>query len=145
MKTRIASLGLFVALLSGCATKPNLTEVQYDQYAKVWVGLQKCVANGYMTPATGARGQSFVAANLSGYNYNSNVIDSKGAQMYSSVNPTQGDCNTLAMAIERRRGDIEESNRQADAENQAWQTYEQTRPKTTYCNQIGSQTVCNSY
>lgn len=145
MKARMASVGFIVALLSGCATKPDLTEVQYDQMAKMWIGLQKCVANGYISPEVGARGQSYIANALSGYNYNSQVLDAKGAQLYSSVAPNQGDCNTAAMGVERLRGAVEESNKRAEADNQAWQTYQQTRPKTTYCNQVGTQMICNSY
>lgn len=137
--------GLF---LSGCATqKPPLADNQYTAFATQLISIMKCVNSGYMTPDVGARGQQYSMANLNTWQVDQNYFMSRAQQIGNSVNPSQGDCNMLAMNIVQTKNQIDAQNQQAAQEAQAWQNLQnqQQQNKTTYCNQIGTQTICNSY
>ncbi|WP_319050413.1 hypothetical protein [Pseudomonas aeruginosa] len=136
------------SLLSGCATqKPPLSDSQYTAFSTMLVGIHKCVSNGYMPPDTGARGQQYTMANLNTWQFDQNYFMSRAKQIADSVNPSQGECNTLAMNIMQRKNQIDAQNQQAAQDAQAWQNLQNQieQNKTTYCNQIGTQTICNRY
>ncbi|WP_433988354.1 hypothetical protein VRC12_07070 [Pseudomonas poae] len=92
------------SLLSGCVTqKPPLSDSQYTAFATQLIGIHKCVASGNMPPDTGARGQQYSMANLNTWQFDQNYFMSRAKQIADSVNPSQGDCNTLAMNIMQRK------------------------------------------
>lgn len=135
-------------LLNGCATqKPPLADNQYTAFATQLISIMKCVNSGYMQPDIGARGQQYSMANLNSWQFDQNHFMSRAKQVGDSVNPSQGDCNTLAMNIVQTRNKIDAHNEQVARETQAWQNQQnyQNQNKTTYCNKIGTQTICNSY
>lgn len=135
-------------LLSGCATqKPPLADYQYSAFATQLIGIHKCVASGYMAPDIGARGQQYSMANLNTWQYDQNYFMSRAKQIADSVSPSQSDCNTMAMSIAQTKNQIDAHNEQVARETQAWQDLQnhQQQNKTTYCNRIGTQTICNSY
>ncbi|MEW3673654.1 hypothetical protein QOZ77_31080, partial [Pseudomonas aeruginosa] len=86
-------------------------------------------------------------ANLNTWQFDQNYFMSRAQQIGNSVNPSQGDCNMLAMNIVQTKNQIDAQNQQAAQEAQAWQNLQnqQQQNKTTYCNKIGTQTICNSY
>ena len=136
------------SLLSGCVTqKPSLAENQYTAFATLLTGIHKCVVTGYVTPEVGARAQSYAEGNLNTYQFNLEVLKSRVTQVADNVNPSQGDCNTLAMQVAQRKNQIDANNEQVAREAQAWKdlSNSQNQNKTTYCNKIGTQTICNSY
>ena len=137
-----------VIILGGCATpKPYLQESQYKSIAQLFTAVHKCVVNGHMSPETGALGKRYIAANLSNYQFDMQKFANEAQVMSSSgsVEPAQGDCNSIAMEIAGRKNQIDQQNQEAQQAAQAWQNYESNRPKQTYCNQIGTQTLCNTY
>lgn len=92
------------SLLSGCVTqKPPLSDSQYTAFATQLIGIHKCVASGNMPPDTGARGQQYSMANLNTWQFDQNYFMGRAKQIADSVNPSQGDCNTLAMNIMQRK------------------------------------------
>jgi len=136
------------SLLSGCVTqKPSLADNQYTAFATLLTGIHKCVMTGYVSPEVGARAQSYAEGNLNTYQFNLEVLKSRVTQVADNVNPSQGDCNTLAMQVAQRKNQIDANNEQVAREAQAWKDLSdsQNKNKTTYCNQIGTQTICNSY
>ncbi|HGQ7354055.1 MULTISPECIES: hypothetical protein [Pseudomonas] len=136
------------SLLSGCATqKPPLSDGQYTAFATQLITIMKCVNSGYMSPDVGARGQQYSMANLNTWQFDQNYFMSRAQQIGNSVNPSQGDCNMLSMNIVQTKNQIDAQNQQAAQEAQAWQNLrnQQEQNKTTYCNQIGTQTICNRY
>lgn len=141
----IVLIGLF---LSGCAThKPPLADNQYTAFATQLMSIQKCVADGYMTPDVGARGQQYSMANLNTWQFDQNYFLNRAKQIESSINPSQADCNTMAMNIVQIKNQIDAQNEQAQRDAAAWQNMQNTlnQNKTTYCNKIGTQTICNTY
>lgn len=136
------------SLLSGCVTQnPPLSDDQYTAFATLLTGIHKCVVTGYVTPEVGARAQSYAEGNLNTYQFNFEVLKSRISRVADTVNPSQGDCNTLAMQVAQRKNQIDANNEQVAREAQAWKNLSdsQNQNKTTYCNKIGTQTICNSY
>lgn len=141
-------MGIAFFLLSGCAVqKPLLADDQYTAFATQLMSIQKCVADGIMTPEIGARGQQYSMANLNTWQFDRTYFLNRAKQIESSVKPSQADCNTMAMNIVQVKNQIDAQNDQAQRDAEAWQNMQNTlnQNKTTYCNKIGTQTICNTY
>ena len=72
---------------------------------------------------------------------------SRAKQVVDSVNPLQCGCNTLAMNVIQTRNQPNVHNERVTRETQAWQSQQnyQNQIKTTYCDKIGTRTICNYY
>lgn len=145
----ILPMALVLVVLTGCATtpKPVMSDADYTNYAKAWMGVQYCNRKGWISPDVSASGQRMVVANLQQYSYDSTRVD---REMFSlnlqGFAPTQEDCNTLAMAIQDRSQQIAIHNQNVEANQRATQELiNSTKIKNTYCNRIGTQTFCNTY
>jgi len=145
MNKLLIVLGCSVFITACATSKPQLMENRYAAFAERLTSIQNCVVRGYMPPAIGAKGRAYTVADLNTWSFNTDLMQSRIRQVQGSVTPSQGDCNAIAMDIEQRTNELEEDNLAAEREQQAWQMYQQSRPLTTTCNKIGTQTFCNTY
>lgn len=147
--TRIISTALGTLLLAGCASPPvELSEYGYENGAKAYAGIQKCGTSGYIDPATASLGIVYVKANFfTGYVVNTVRFNEAVHQMLLQypVGPTKEQCNQVAMNIHARKREIDISNQNVQANEDAWKNIINNRAKQTYCNQIGTQTMCSTY
>ena len=137
--------GLFLA---SCATqKPQMTDAQYEMFAKGWAVLHHCNANGYIDPAATARGRIYAASTMNRYSFDGALMDSKAYdQINYGTQPSQQECRSLAASIEGRRQQIENQNATAEIQQrEAQNMINATKPTNTYCNKIGTQVLCNSF
>ena len=139
---------ILASVLAGCATqKPQMTDAQYEMFAKGWAVLHHCSANGYIDPAATARGRIYAASTMNRYSFDGALMDSKAyAQIKYGTQPSQQKCRSLAASIEGRRQQIENQNATAEIQQrEAQNMINVTKPTNTYCNKIGTQVLCNSF
>ncbi|MDE1172954.1 MAG: hypothetical protein PW790_04655 [Parvibaculaceae bacterium] len=147
MKKTIAIL-LGGILLQGCTStveKPKLAENQYNSFSAALVAVQKCVASGYISPETGAFGRTYTIESLNTWNFDSQLMDGYIKRDFANIQLSQADCNTLAMSIVEKRNQLAARNEQMRQNAEAQRDLENSMPKNTTCNTIGTQTFCNSY
>ena len=146
MKRVIAGLA-FIGLVSGCATqKPWFTEEQYMQTAQRWYVVNQCGRLGKMNPATAAKGLDYIKADNSKFqHYPQKVADY--IMSFKDNPPSTSDevCNQVAMTIEGRSKQIADDNKFRQDQLNEFNRQLSNQPKRTYCNQIGSQTMCSTY
>ena len=139
---------ILASVLAGCATqKPQMTDTQYEMFAKGWAALHHCSANGYIDPAATARGRIYAASTMNRYSFDGALMDSKAHdQIKYATQPSQQECRSLAASIEGRRQQIENQNATAEIQQrEAQNMINTTKPANTYCNKIGTQVLCNSF
>lgn len=145
MKTAF-TIALSAFLLAGCATpRPQLPDQNYTSFAKFFVGINKCVQNGYMSPETGALANRYVKADLNTWTFNEVVLRERVMQISDQLNPTEGDCRLVAMKTAEEKNQIDANNAQVQKESEAWQSIQPQQPVNTTCNKVGTQTFCNTY
>lgn len=136
------------ALLSGCiAPKPQMTNAQYQNAGKLYASVQLCGQVGQLSPDSALWAKRMLNANIMRYSYDAEAINSN-YRMVMAGNPTPPVelCNTLAMKAAEYKQNVQDSNAQVEEDTRAWQNQiQQNRPVTTYCNKVGTQTLCNSY
>lgn len=135
--------------LLGCAAptqKPQLDFNGYPTFSKWLVGINKCVTAGMLAPDAGALGRQFVLTNLNNFSFDPQRMQHYVAQGEKEIYPSQGDCNQIAMEIADTRNKVQAVNQErARRDAETTQLMESLRPKTTTCNKLGNQVVCNSY
>ncbi len=135
-----------IALLAGCAAapKPVMTEDQYVQFATTLAHTRACGVSGMIPADTASLGMSYVAGAINSYSYDQQRM-SGYASYYSRQAPTAQTCNELAMAIMTRKRQVASHNAAVAADSKGWNDMvNSTRPQAPiYCNQAGTQTVCN--
>ncbi|MFQ1682658.1 hypothetical protein ACK08B_22705 [Pantoea dispersa] len=155
MKSILAVVGLSL-LLAGCATqKATIPYQYYEQIAFKEVGANKCLSQGYMDLQTAAAAKNFAAVDLNSWTYDPVVYQSVYSGVVSKTANQQVPkevCESFAIATVQRQQQQQQAYQQQQIALQQQQAYTQTMqaiqnaaPKTTYCNKIGYQTVCNTY
>ncbi len=145
-----------VTFLSGCtASKPAIPFENYNRIASMEVTANKCVALGYIDYQTAASGKNLAARALNSWTYDPAVYQtvflnvSGGAEVQP---PNKAQCEEFAVYIIQKQQQDQQAYQQQQLQiqqqqqlNQSLQNIQNTMPKTTYCNRIGWQTVCNTY
>lgn len=141
------------ALLAGCATtKPEMPVANYQLYALYDVGASKCVEQGFMDVQTAAAAKNFTARDLNSWQYDPVVYQAAVASMNTKATaqpPKKSDCEAFAVGVAQRQQREQQSLQQQQMALQQQQMMNQAiqsaMPKTTYCNQVGTQTFCNTW
>lgn len=138
--------------LFGCTYQaPVLKENQYNQYATAMVVLDKCYHSGYIDAEKTALGKRYLNSTISKFAYNKYTLDRKYNEFkkqYESNYPLseeRANCKNLELAVVQRKQEIDINNKHVEDQRKIINDTLNTIPKTTYCNQIGTQTFCNSY
>lgn len=138
--------------LQSCATvKPELQDSQYQQFALAFVAGERCVAQGYTAPDVIAFGNRQLGYNLNSYAYDAEKMRAALSSINANVSeqPTREQCNLIALRFAEMRQTVESNAANAQIQEQSMQDAAQylrnTAPKTTYCNRLGTQTICNTY
>lgn len=140
-----------ILLLQACATpKPMMPDGHYRQFALWAVAGERCVISGNASPEDVAYGNQRLKYWINSYSYDAQRLQSE----FNSANqitdqPTPEQCNQLSLRIAemRQQEALQAANArlQQQSMNDMAETLQRSAPKTTYCNQIGSQTICNTY
>ena len=129
----------------------------YERFAKVQTLTDACLKSNLITAQEAGQSNANISMFLSSWAYNSNHYSSRLEEWRKEVEKikvTQEVCNSLRAkiyqdTIEAQRYQKQvEMHLQQQAEQRALrsiQNMQNTLPKTTYCNSIGTQTICNSY
>ncbi|UXY09921.1 hypothetical protein N7922_18980 [Kosakonia sp. ML.JS2a] len=144
------------ATLVGCATqKPTIPYQNYRRIAVQEVAANKCAELGYMDFQVAAAAKNFAAQDLNSWTYDPVVYRSVFATVAASAAtnpPGKSQCDAFSVSVIQRNQQQQQAYQQQQLAlqqqqqiNQSMQTLQSTMPKTTYCNKIGWQTVCNTY
>lgn len=155
MKRLLITAALATSLV-GCATpKPTIPYANYQRIATMDVGANKCVSLGFMDYQTAASARNFAAADLNSWTYDPVFYQTTFAELTAGAEkkpPTKSECEGLAVYVTQRVQQQQQSYQQQQLAlqqqqqlNQSLQNIQNSMPKTTYCNKIGWQTVCNTY
>lgn len=152
--------------LAGCAQQkqqmPQEAQMPFDNYerfATVQVATDACLKSNLITAQEAGQSNANISMFLSSWAYNSNLYSSRLEKLRKEVEKrkiTQEVCNSLRAQIyqdtieaQRYQRQVEMHLQQQAIEEQralrSIQDMQNTLPKTTYCNRIGTQTICNSY
>lgn len=136
-------------LLVGCATptKLEMTNEEYTRYAKTGAVLNYCIWQGWITPDTAALGKRYLESNVRSYSVDFVRLNKEEA-FYNKQEekPTRGNCNELAASIHSRYQTIQANNQSSEYNNQQTQELiNSTKIRNTYCNRIGTSTLCSTY
>lgn len=159
MKKRLLLCASLIFLV-GCASKRQIMpEANYKRFAATEVAVDTCLKANYISYQEAGQAHSNVSIFLSSWAYDpvrySNLL-AQASQMASKLTVTQSNCNIIRAKIyqdtleaQRYQHQLEIASQQrAIADQQALQSIQNMQnnlPKTTYCNQYGTQTICNSY
>ncbi|MEN3754716.1 hypothetical protein ABC733_24840 [Mangrovibacter sp. SLW1] len=155
MKSILVGAGL-VLILAGCASqKPTIPYQNYELIALKEISASKCLSQGYMDLQTAAAAKNFAVVDLNSWTYDPAIFQSVYAGVESKAKDQQipkETCDNFAIATVQRQQQQQQAYQQQQIAAQQQQAYSQTMqtiqnsaPKTTYCNKIGFQTVCNTY
>lgn len=153
---RILTVALLTLITAGCATqKATIPYQNYELIARLEVGANKCLSQGFMDLQTAAAAKNFAAIDLNSWTYDPVIYQSVYAGVASkaaSQSVSKEACDGLAISTVQRQQQQQQAYQQRQLALQQQQAYSQTMqaiqnsaPKTTYCNKIGFQTVCNTY
>lgn len=143
-------------VLSGCATqKQPMPFANYHDISYRDAAVEQCVTLGFMSYQMAAAAKNFNAQDLNSWSYDPGLYQNAYAESVKQVNakPLQkADCERLNIAIAQRQLSNQQAYQQQvlaaqqqQAMSQSMMAMENARPKTTYCNKVGNQTVCNRY
>lgn len=148
MKTfRILPFILLALGVAGCATTPKqeLTEAQYDSTSRIWVGMDKCLQQGEIDTTLVAQGRNIVQSNLNQVVFDSQKLNTQiNTLRQDTASVSKKDCTELAIAIQQRKQQIEDSRRTV-AVAPAQPTYTPPVIGQTHCNRVGTQTLCTTF
>ena len=104
-----------IATLAGCATRPQLADAGYGQYASIFSGIHHCVVNDQMTNETAGIGLRFTAANLATWSYDKERLDGYISRFNQMAAPPASWCTAqTAYFLEKQRRIVAQN--QADAQ-----------------------------
>ncbi|TDX09593.1 hypothetical protein EDF88_5008 [Buttiauxella sp. BIGb0552] len=150
-------LCLPLIFIAGCAQqKQQMPEQHYKQFSVVTVATNACLKENYITPQEAGQSHANVALFLNSWTYDPVRFSAILAQTESSLKPSdinQENCNILKAKIYQDTIEAQRYQEQAQAaaqqraiaNQQAVQSMQNSMPKTTYCNRIGTQVFCNTY
>lgn len=141
------------AMLCGCSTaKPTIPFANYQRIAIQEVAANKCTELGYMDFQVAAAAKNFAAQDLNSWSYDPQIYQSVFASANSqaaSSPPNKSQCDAFAVSVYQRSQQQQQAYQQQQLalqqQQQLNQSIQNATPKTTYCNKIGWQTVCNTY
>lgn len=146
---RFVPMALVLALLGGCAStsKPVMSDAQYSSVAWEWYAVSRCGTGGKMDLDTASLGKAYLQRALDNHAFDANQMQVLINQInQKNVLPTQEQCNDLAMKILDIKRGISLNNENVAANQRATQEFiNSTKIKNTYCNRIGTSTLCNTY
>lgn len=141
------------ALLMGCASAPPppkqaMSDNQYKELARDWVQVQKCGQSGMLSPAAASVAESYVRIEINSYLYDRPRFK-EAVEAVQGV-PAQEHCNAVAIFVAGKQRQAQEATAANAASNAAMQSltnqlYNFGKSNTTYCNSIGTQTICSRY
>lgn len=149
-------IAVCVLVLSGCAIqKEPMPLANYHDISYRDVAVDQCVTLGFMNYQLAAAAKNFNAQDLNSWSYDPVLYQNAYAESVKQVNakPLQkADCERFNIAITQRQLNNQQAYQQQllaaqqqQAMSQSMMAMENARPKTTYCNKVGNQTVCNRY
>lgn len=142
---KLIVVAVVLASMQGCAlNKPPLDAAGYDSLVTQIVMTQRCTEAGYMSPDMGALGMHYLVEALNSYTYDDQTFGHQLSSKAQTLQPTIAQCNNMAMLIASVRDRIAANNQAAQASQQAWQQYQNSLPKYTFCKQVGTQTFCTT-
>lgn len=153
---RVILVATAITMLVGCTTsKPVIPYQNYQQFALYDVAANKCVEQGFMEIQTAAAAKNIAASDMNQWTYDPVVYQAVYAGVQTKLTarpPTKSDCESYAIVIAQRQQQAQQAYQQQQLAlqqqqllNQSMQNLQNSLPKTTYCNQVGWQTVCNTY
>lgn len=145
---RIILTSLFTILLIGCASRPRaeLSDFGYQYASQAYATVQRCGIAGYIDPGTASLGTMYVKAKyFTGVSVDQARFSGAVQQLLNSARPTTEECNQLAMDIHQRKREIGAHNEMVKASEEELRNITNNRPKQTYCNRVGTQTLCTTY
>ncbi len=149
--------------LAGCAQQkqqmPQMPFDNYERFAKVQVATDACLKSNLITAQEAGQSNANISMFLSSWAYNSNHYSNRLEEWrkeLEKIKVTQEICNSLRAKIYQDTIEVQRHQEQAEMylqqqaiarqrALQSIQNMQNTLPKTTYCNRIGTQTICNSY
>lgn len=139
---------LGVVVLAGCASSTPPSRLDYAGHldkAQSWVGLQRCIEQGNLSPEISALGVRYFEADLGSYAYNQKQLDDLVNQAYGYIPRVDASyCNKVAAAVAGQKQEIDMHNAWVDQNRQALQNQinqiNQNRP--VICNRVGTYTMC---
>lgn len=137
--------------LTGCMYQnTGLTEKQYNQYAGIYLLLEKCYDNEYIDTDNTALGRIYLNSTLSRYTYDNSILDAKYNEFKKmfennpiSQNELRYTCKNIELNLVQVKKQKEMNSMRSDNHN--IMINNNITPKVTYCNKVGFQTICNSY
>ena len=142
---RVLTIILVSVVLTACAAtpKPTMSDEDYTKYAKVYLDIYSCNLKGWITPDTAASGKLILDMYVSRYSFDSEMFNRRVSWLDKRESkPSQEYCNKTAFEIQtekQRLAKIRES------DNVPSQQIVVPQIRNTYCNRIGTQTICNTY
>ena len=139
-----------IVLLTGCAAAPTpkkvMTGEDYRNFSRMRIGIEKCSESGRIDIATTARSLTVIDSTIERYDYEPGVLRQYYVR-HSSETPNDSDCRSLAVIVEQNRQRTEAQNQANAAAAQTNQSFINPIPRSTqtYCNRIGTQTLCSTY
>jgi hypothetical protein len=144
----LAVLGVAAAALTGCASAPKPI-MSLDEQSKggfLMAGLNQCTANGMMDAYIASRGRGFLESRLNKFAYDpANVQAGFDKAMRSGKEPSRADCASMAITVHTWIGEVNAVNEREARDRQIMQDAVNNRPRNTYCNRVGTQTLCSTY
>lgn len=136
-------------LLAGCSTptKPEMSSEEYTRYAKTSVLLSYCTWQGWVTPDIAALGKRYLESNVKSFAFDFKKLNNE-VEFFNNQEekPTRGNCNELSASIYSRHQTIQSNNQTVEYNNQQTQELiNSTKIRNTYCNRIGTSTLCSTY
>lgn len=143
-------------LLAGCATQKKVIPFQYyNEIALREAVTDACVSQGVMDYQVAAAAKNFNAADLNSWQYDIATYQNAFSEAINTVRahpPQKATCQGIIIGVMQRQQRNQQAYQQHQLElqqqqifNQNMQTLQNSMPRTTYCNKIGSRTVCNTY
>ena len=143
-------------VLAGCVVqKQQMPANYYDQFAARDFLANKCASLGAMDYQLAAAAKNYNARDLNSWAYDPMLLQSSFSRMTTvlgNTNPTKDQCSSFAIMIAQRLQNDQSAYQQKQLAAQQQQAFSESMqairnsaPKTTYCNKIGGQTVCNTY
>lgn len=148
---------LMISLIAcGCTSKkPEMPYDNYQRIALLDVAADRCVSLGFMDVQIAAAAKNYLGQDLNSWSYDLMLYQNAYAEKVKMVNatpPQKEDCDTYAIGVAQRLQREQSAYQrkqlaaqQQQAFSQSMQAIQNSKPKTTYCNNIGGQTVCNTY
>lgn len=151
-KGYVAVLGLMVAGLVGCASKPapQFVDQDYVQTALHWHAIHQCAMNGEMDADTAALGRRYVQGILAQHQYDQSRLNHESEKLRRNQQQvTREDCRILAISIHETRQKIALQNENTALQQRSIDRMidqiNSTRSTQTHCMNIGGIISCNSF